>query len=125
MVRTKGPSSKLITEQALKLRGVRHKHASKVATLCRLLAYTMKELMGVEAEIKTESESIAGENYQAHHLVGYEEHGSNEEQIENLGRIAAPDFQSVYQMSMLNMMTADLEASESVPPPLPDEERVV
>jgi DNA-binding Xre family transcriptional regulator len=125
MVRTKGPSSKLIAEQALKLLSVQHKHASKVAALCRVLKCTMKELMDVEAQIKTESESIAGENYRAHHLVGFEERGSNEEQIENHGLITAPDFQSVYHMSMMTIMTADLVASESVPPPLPDEETVV
>ena len=94
------PKSKEDTEayhaaHGLKLNTMRRKHAKSALKLAKTIRKATKELMAIEKRMCQESISIAGEFYENFHTVSFQEHGSNESQMDCDGFITTPDFASM------------------------------
>lgn len=108
-------------DHKIKLRAVRHKHAKKGLVLAKKIQKAMKELVGIEKQMHTECRTIAGEWFENYHTVSFEEHGSNDSQIDCDGFITTPDFASVLKMATELVGSLEPIASAESPPALPCE----
>jgi hypothetical protein len=106
----------------LKLRSLRQKHARKVAILCGMIKKAAKGLVAVERAMDQEAVKVAGPDYQYKHCLSFEEHGSNDSQIETDGFVTTPDFKSVLQMAIDAEAGALSMVEANEPPKLPYED---
>ena len=105
-------------QTATQLRSIRQKHARKVATLCGIIRKAARGLLAVERALDRAAIKAAGQDYAEKYIITFQEHGSNEAQIETNGFITAPDFQSVLQMATDTEAAARLVAEAKEPPKL-------
>ena len=111
-----------VRAEALELRKIRHKHAAKVAQQARIIASAARKLIKIEAEIRSASIAVAGEEYEECHCPSFDFNGSMERQFENVGEIKGPGFVDMlaYAKEVAEIATAVTNAEE--PPPMPYED---
>ena len=116
------PCSDKVQAEALELRKIRHKHAAKVAQQARMIASAARKLIKIEAEIRSASIAVAGEEYEECHCPSFDFNGSMERQFENVGEIKGPGFIDVLAFAKMLAESAATVANAEEPPPMPYED---
>ncbi len=111
-----------VRAEALELRKIRHKHAAKVAQQARIIASAARKLIKIEAEIRSASIAVAGEEYEECHCPSFDFNGSMERQFENVGEIKGPGFIDVLAFAKELAESAATVADAEQPPPMPYED---
>jgi len=83
----------------LKLRALQQKYAKQAMHCANIIQAGAKKLIRIQNRMKDEAAEIAGDSYRNYHIVSYELHGTNAEQVELDGFVTTPDFASVLQMA--------------------------
>ena len=105
-------------DHKLKLRALQKKHAKKAQKYAKVIQAAAKKLIEVQNDLEDEAVAIAGESYKNFHVISYELHGTNDEQVECDGFVTAPDFVSVEKMADELVKVLDPVISAAVPLPL-------
>ena len=87
--------SNSIKSNAIKLRAIRKEHAGKIAALSCKIKKATEHLIATEKEMRERAAAIAGADFEARHVMGFEPNGSNEHQIDSDGFVTSPDFASI------------------------------
>jgi hypothetical protein len=83
----------------LKLRALQQKYAKQAMHCAKIIQAGAKKLIRVQNRMKDEAADIAGDSYHNFHIVSYELHCTNAEQVALDGLVTTPDFASVLQMA--------------------------
>jgi hypothetical protein len=72
--------SAAVTERELvRLRALRHSHASSVERQARIVALAVRELVELHERMDRKGRAIAGDDYEVRHTILFERHGSARE----------------------------------------------
>ena len=115
-------TSAQVQSQALKLRTIKHKHASRVAAHASIIAEAARMLIDIEAEIRKESIEAAGDDYCDDHEPSYDLHKSLDYQVENMMVIRGAGFVDILSCATGVAEHAAEVAAADTPPPLPFED---
>jgi hypothetical protein len=104
------------------LRTMRHHYAADVAKHAKAIYAAAKSLQAIEIAMARAAVDVAGEEYEEHHTITFDGHGSIGNQLENLGIVE-------YGAGIDDIVTkaAEMEAEATNvakcadPPPLPYE----
>ncbi len=109
-------SSSVATATTRALRVVHHKHAAKIAAHVRVVHLHSQKLLKLEREIEREAAAIAGADYKEYFVIGYDEHGSMENQraVDN-GAIMGPGLVDVVELASSIVTYAARVASAANP----------
>jgi len=102
----------------LELCALQQRHAKKALMYSRMLLAAARGLVRVQNRMEDEAADIAGDDYEAHHIVSFELHGTNNAQIELDGLITTPDFASVLKMADELVKALEPVVTAVEPPPL-------
>jgi hypothetical protein len=102
----------------LKLRVLQQKYAKQAMHCAKIIQAGAKKLIRVQNRMKDEAAEIAGDSYHNYHIVSYQLHGTNAEQVELDGFVTTPDFASVLQMAEELVVTLAPVITAKDPPKL-------
>jgi hypothetical protein len=111
---------------ALKLRVVNHKYAAQIAAHARAVERHARKLARLHAKTKAEALAIAGPDFDKHHIVGFEETASLDEQLRDTatgGGVFAAGLEDVIDMARSMANRAGYVAAFAMPPKLLSENR--
>ncbi len=111
---------------ALKLRVINHKFAAQIAAHARAVERHARKLVRLHAKIKAEAMAISGPDYDKHHIVGFEEPASLDEQLrdtETGGEVFGACLEDVIDTASSMANRAGYVAAFAVPPKLLSENR--
>ena len=105
------------------LRAMRHRYAADVAKHAKAIYAAAKSLQAIEIAMARDAVVIAGKDYEEHHTITFDGHGSIENQLENLGIV-----EDGAGIDDIVTKAAEMEAEATIvaecadPPPLPYEQ---
>jgi hypothetical protein len=111
---------------ALKLRVVSHQCAAQIAAHARAVERHARKLARVHAKIKAEAVAIAGPDDDKHHIVGFEETASLDEQLRDTatgGEVFGAGLEDVIDVASSMANRAGYVAAFAMPPKLLSENR--
>jgi hypothetical protein len=112
-----------ISDPVEALRKLRHRYAADVAKEAETIYQAAKKLQAIEAEMAREAGKIAGEDYEASHVITFDGHGSIGNQMENLGMVEyGAGFDDIAAKAFDVKAEALSVAKSKLPPPLPYED---
>ena len=104
-------------------RKLRHRYAADVAKQAETIYQAAKKLQAIEAEMAREAGKIAGEDYEANHVITFDGHGSIGNQMENIGMVEyGAGFDDIAAKAFDVKAEALSVAKSKLPPPLPYED---
>ncbi len=107
------PDADKLASDADALRMLRGKFAPHVLELAKKLREAAEALMEIDEKMDTEAKEITGDdNYKFEHTVTFDEHGSMNEQLENLGEILGAGFEDVFDMATSLIQMAEEAADD-------------
>lgn len=101
-----------------KLCALQQNLAKQALQCAKIIQMGARKLIRVQDRLEEGAAAIAGDSYSNFHVVSYELHGTNEEQVERDGFVMTPDFASVLKMAdeLVDKLEPVIRAPE--PPPL-------
>lgn len=108
-------------EALCQLRDLHKKHAAKVARLARIIERSAKRLVRIQRDTDRAAKAIAGNDYEKYHVVGFDEHGSIDEQNGRSEPVTGPGFVDIMDTARATADYAQRVAESTPPLPLPSE----
>jgi hypothetical protein len=94
-----------VANEAKALRVLRAKHAAAIARQATIVLIAARELERIHKDMDTEAQAIAGRNYACNHTISFDDNGSIQEQLENVGTVRGAGIEDV--MNMARCMAED------------------
>ncbi len=108
-------------EAILKLRDLHKKDAAKVARLARIIELSAKRLVKIQRDTVNKAKELAGNDYEDYHTVGFDAHGSIDEQNDRSEPVSGPGFVDIMDTTRATADYAQRVAESTPPLSLPSE----
>ena len=110
-----------IAREAKALRALRFKHAPAISRQATIVLLAAQELERMHKEMDAEAREIAGLGYETNHTVTFDEHGSINDQLDNLGTVRGAGIKDVVRMAVDMARDASHVETAKGNAPLPSE----
>ncbi len=110
-----------VASEAKALRVLRAKHAAAIGCQATSVLIAARELERIHKDMDMEAQAIAGRKYVCNHTISFDENGSIQEQLENIGTVRGAGIEDVMNMARCMAENANFVESAKGEAKLPSE----